>query len=99
VLHQLLNRQGPAQVHVHAGQIVHPVGVRNPLAGSQVLADLLGTTMQVANLRLDLRDDLAIGAQDQPQHTMCAGMLGSHVHEHLVRADVELDNSLVIKLG
>jgi hypothetical protein len=40
---------------------------------------------------VDLGDDLAVGAQHQPQHAVGAGVLRPHVDEHLVGADVELD--------
>ena len=83
--------QRPAEIHVHAGQIVHPVGVRNPLPRREVLADLLGAAMQIADVRLDLRDDLAVGSQHQAQHAVRAGVLRPHVDEHLVSTDVEFD--------
>jgi hypothetical protein len=49
--------------------------------------------MQIADVRHDFRNDFAIGPQDEPQHAVRARMLRAHVHEHLVRADVELDDS------
>ena len=42
---------------------------------------------------VDLGDDLAVGPQHQPQHAVRAGMLRPHVDEHLVGADVELDDA------
>ena len=54
VVEQLLDAQRPAEIHVHPGQVVHPVGVGNPLPRREVLADLLGTAVQVADVRLDL---------------------------------------------
>jgi hypothetical protein len=71
-------------------------GVGNPLPGGQVLPDLLGAAVQVADVRLDLRDDLAVGPQHQPEHAVRAGMLRPHVDEHLVRADVELDDPRIV---
>ena len=44
---------------------------------------------------MHLGDDLAVGAQHQAQHAVRAGMLRAHVDEHLVGADVELDDGLV----
>ena len=92
VAHQLFDRQRPAEIHVHPGQVVHAVGVRNPLPRREVLADLFRAAMQIADMRHDFGNDLAIGPQHQPQHAMRARMLRAHVHEHLVRADVELDD-------
>jgi hypothetical protein len=38
-------------------------------------------------------DDFAVGSQYKPQHAMGAGMLRTHINEHLVRADVEFDDT------
>ena len=92
-------RQRPAEIHVHPGQIVHPVGVRNPLPRREVLADLFGAAMQIADVRRHFGDDLAVGPQHQPQHAVRAGMLRAHVDEHLVRADVELDDAGIVDGG
>ena len=89
---QLLDGQRVAEVHVHPGQVVHAVGVGDELDRRDVLADLLGAAVQIAQVRHDLGDDLAVGAQHQPQHAVRAGMLRPHVDEHFVRADVELDD-------
>src|SRR5262249_24279036 len=79
-------------VHVHPGQIIHAVGVRDELNRRDVLADLLGAAVQIAQVRSDLGDDLAIGPQHQPQHAVSAGMLRPHVDEHLVGANVEFND-------
>ena len=92
---ELLDGQRVAEVHVHPGQVVHPVGVRDELDRRDVLADLLGAAVQVAEVRRDLGDDLAVGAQHEPQHAVRAGVLRPHVDEHLVGADVELDDGRV----
>ena len=88
---QLLHHQRPAQVHVHPGQVIDAVGVGDPLPGRQVLADLLRAAVQVADVRRDLGDHLAVGPQHQPQHAVRAGMLRTHVDQHLVAATVEFD--------
>ena len=41
---------------------------------------------------VDFGDDLAVGPQHEPQHAVRAGVLRPHVDEHLVGADVELDD-------
>ena len=93
VAHQLFDAQRPAEIHVHPGQVVHAVGVRNPLPRREILADLFRTAMQIADVRHDFGDDFAIGPQHEPQHAMRARMLRPHVDEHLVRADVEFDDA------
>ena len=94
--HQLLDRQGPTEIHVHRRQVVEPVGVGDPLAGREVLADLLGTAVEIPDVGLGLRDDFTIGSQHQPQHAMRARVLRPHVDEHLVGTDVELDDPRIV---
>jgi hypothetical protein len=96
-LHQLFDRQRPAQVHVHPGQVIHPVGVGNPLPRREILADLFGAAVQIADVRRDVSEnDFAVGPQHQPQHAVRAGMLRAHVDQHLVGADVELDDARIV---
>ena len=89
---QLLDGQRVAEVHVHPGQVVHAVGVGDELDRRDVLADLLGAAVQIAEVRRHLGNDLAVGPQHQAQHAVRAGVLRAHVDEHLVGADVELDD-------
>ena len=96
VLHQFLDGKRPAEIHVHRGQVVHPVGVRNPLTGREVFADLLRTAVQVADVGLHLRHDLAVGAEHQPQHAVGARVLRPHVDEHFVGANVEFDDPRIV---
>ena len=96
---QLLHRQRPAEVHVHAGQIVEPVGVRRELPGREVFADLLRAAVQVADVGRHFADDLAVGPQHQPQHAVRAGMLRAHVDQHLVAAKVEFDQFRIDSLN
>jgi len=98
ILHQFLDRQSPAEVHIHAGQIIHPVGVRNPLSWRKILADLFRAAVQVADMRHALRDDFAVGPQHQPQHAVRAGMLRPHVHQHLVGANVEFNDAGIVQM-
>ena len=81
-----------------AGQIVHPVGVGNPLPRREILADLFGTAMQIADVRRAFRNDLAVGPQHQPQHAVRAGMLRAHVDQHLVGANVEFDDPRIVEM-
>ena len=43
-------------------------------------------------VRRHLGDDLAVGPQYEPEHAVRTRVLRSHVDEHLVGADIELDN-------
>ena len=95
---ELLDGQRPAEVHVHAGQVIHAVGVGNPLRRREIFADLFGAAVQVADVRRDLVDDFAVGPQQQPQHAVRAGMLRTHVDQHFVGADVEFDDAWVFNL-
>ena len=40
--------------------------------------------------------DLAVGPQHEPEHAVRGWMLRAHVDEHLVGADVELDDGLIL---
>jgi hypothetical protein len=92
---KLFDREAEPEVHVHRGEVVHPVRVRDELDRGDVLADLLGAAVEVAEVRGDLAHDLAVGPQHQPQHPVRARVLRPHVDEHLVGADVELDDGRV----
>ena len=96
---QLFDAQRPAEIHVHPGQIIHAVGVGNPLTRREILADLFGAAMQVADVRLDFGNDFAVGAQHQPQHAVRAGVLRAHVDEHFVGADVEFNDAWIFELS
>ena len=95
---QLLHAQRPAEIHIHPGQVIHPIGVRNLLARSQIFANLFRAAMQVAQVGRDFRYDLAVSPEDQPQHAVRAGMLRPHVDEHFVGTDIVLDDALVADL-
>ncbi len=92
---ELLDRQRVGEVHVHPRQVVHAVGVGDEHDRRDVFADLLGAAVQVAKVRRHFGDDLAVGAQDEAEHAMGAGVLRAHVHQHLVGPNVELDDGLV----
>ena len=47
--------------------------------------------MQIADIRRQFADHFAVGPQHQPQHAVRAGMLGAHVDQHFVAAEVEFD--------
>jgi len=98
-IEELLHGQGPAQIHRHPRQIIHAIGVGDPLPGRHVLADLFGAAVQVADVRGNLADHLAIGPQRQPQHAVRTGMLRAHVDQHLVGFDVAFDQFVIEPLA
>ena len=98
-LDELFDRQRQAEIHVHPGQVVHAVGVGNPLRRREVLADLLGAAVQVADVRRHLVHDFAVGPQQQAQHAVRAGMLRAHVDQHFVGPHVELDDAGIFQLA
>ena len=73
------------------GQVIEPVGIGDELPRREVLADLLRTAVQVADMRRQIADHFAVGPQHQPQHAVRARMLRAHVDQHLVAAEVEFD--------
>src|SRR5207237_867846 len=45
------------------------------------------------------RDDFAVGTQNEPEHAVRAGVLRTHVDEHFVGADIELDDGWILCCG
>ena len=70
-------------VVVHGGQVIAAVGEGGNLLVGEVFAVLLKAAVQVAQVGLDVGDDLAIGANAQAQYPVGAGVLGPHVQDHL----------------
>ena len=54
--------------------------------------------VQVAEVGSDFRDHLAVGAQDEAQHAVRAGVLRTHIDQHLIGSDIELDDGRVGRL-
>ena len=77
---QLLDGQGEALFIGHHGDVVEPVEVRQGLNVGLVLAELLGTTVQQANVGIGADDFLAVELEDQTQHAVGGGMLWPEVH-------------------
>jgi hypothetical protein len=55
------------------------------------LAQLLDAPVEVADDRIAIDDDFAIEPQDHAKHTVCAGMLRTHVEHHLALGIRELN--------
>ena len=96
ILHEFFDGERPAEIHIHRGEVVHPVGVGDPLPRREIFTDLFRTPMEIADVGLDLGDDFAVGAEHEPEHAMRAGMLRPHVDEHLVCTDVEFDDPRIV---
>ena len=47
-------------------------------------------------MRLHLRNNFTVGAKHKPQHAVGAGMLRPHVDEHLIGANVKLDDPRIV---
>jgi hypothetical protein len=45
---------------------------------------------------LHLGDNFAIGSQHKPQDAMRTGVLRPHVDQHLIGADIELNDPLIV---
>ncbi len=71
-------------VRVHRAHVVETVGERHYLQVGAVLGHLLEAAVQVADHRLDLRDDLAVEVHDHAAHAVRGRVRRSHVHDQLL---------------
>ena len=67
---KLFDSQNITEVVAHRGQIVEPVGKRNGLMIGAVLGKLLHTAMQIADMRSNLLDYLAVKFDYKPQNAV-----------------------------
>ena len=86
--HQFLGGQRKADIIRHRRQIIGAIGERDDLIVVAVLAQLLESGVQVADVRDAAEDGLAVQLDHEPQHAVCGGMLGPHVHEHVLIPEV-----------
>src|SRR5262249_38092102 len=70
---QFFDGERVAEVHVHPGQVIHPVRIRDELDRQDIFADLLGTAVQIPEVRLHFGDNLAVRSQYQAQNAVRAG--------------------------
>ena len=80
----LLDGEHVAEVVGHGRDVVHAVGVVDEVLVSLVLAGLFEAAVQVAHVRVDVDDFFAFQLDDQTQHAVCAGMVRSHVDDHVL---------------
>ena len=82
---QAFDGNGKSQVVGGRADVVQPVGQRKDLRIGEVLGQFLGAAVQVADEGVGALDDFPVHLQDEPQHAMGAGMLGSEVEQHFLR--------------
>jgi hypothetical protein len=88
--HQLLDRERQADIVGHGAQVVGAVGEGHNLIVVPVLAQLLESRMQIADMRDDPYHGLAVQLDHQPEHAVGGGVLGPDVDEHVLRAEIVL---------
>ena len=81
--HQLLYGHAISQFVVEVADVVHPVEQGNDLVVLLALAQFLGASVQVADVRLNVNDFLAVHPEHHAEHAMGGGMLRPHVEQHL----------------
>ena len=78
------------RLHVEeVGEVVHPLHERDHLPVGLVLAVLLDPGVDVAHDRLQVADDLALEADQQPQHPVRGGVVRPHVDRHQLLLGLE----------
>ena len=93
---QLLDTQREALLVGHHGDVIEPVEVGQGLQVGLVLDQLLGATMEQADVRVGANDLLALQLKDQAQHAVGGRMLGAEVDG--VVADFPVLDALVAGL-
>ena len=79
---KLFHRQHVTEIVVHRSQVIESVGQGQHLMISPMLGELLDTTVQKADVRDRFHHCLAIQLQNQAQHPVSRGMLGTHIDGH-----------------
>jgi hypothetical protein len=78
-IEKLLNSEGEALLVGHHGDIVESIKVRQSLEICLVLDQLLGTSVQQTDVRIGSDDLFTIELENQTQHAVSSGMLGTEV--------------------
>ena len=76
---------------VEVGDVVEAVEQGDDLAVGLVLADLLGASVQVADVRAAADDALAVDRQHHAEHAVGRRVLRPHVQHHVDGVDVRID--------
>ena len=93
---QFFHAERPAEIHVHGRQVIHPIGVWNPLSWCEVFPDFFGTAMEIPDVWFNLGNDFTVGSQNEPQYPVGTGMLGAHVDQHFISANIKFNDSLIV---
>ena len=88
------------RLHVEeVGEVVHPLHERDHLPVGLVLAVLLDPGVDVAHDRLQVADDLALEADQQPQHPVRRRVVRPHVDRHQLLLGLERLPAAVRSIG
>src|SRR5690606_29852832 len=82
--HQLFRRHHVSPLAGDGREVVGAVAVGDDHLHRAPFRDLFEAAVQVADVRLERQNPLAVNTQQEPQHPVRAGVLGSHVDEELV---------------
>ena len=83
---QLFGRQAVGEVVGHRAEIIDAVGEGDYLLVELGLAGLFNAGVQVADVGRAAYDGFAVDFEHEAQHTVRAGVLGTHVEDHGVVA-------------
>src|ERR1051326_4819495 len=86
---QLLGGQTEPVFLIDRRDIIEPIEIGNGLQIGLMLDQLLGATMQKADMPIDALDDLAVEFQDQSQHAMRRRML---------RPEIDAEGAIILSL-
>ena len=86
---QFLDGHDVGVLVAHHRNIVEPVHVTDALVEGLRFRKFLRCTMQEADVRIGLMDDLALQFQHQAQHAVCRRVLGAEIH----RVTLDLSHS------
>ncbi|EGE58077.1 hypothetical protein RHECNPAF_35000134 [Rhizobium etli CNPAF512] len=79
---EFLHRQREGEVVRGWAEIVEPVRQRENLGIGETLRQFFGAAMEVADMRIDALDELAVQFEDEPKNPMGAGVLRTEVEKH-----------------
>ena len=71
-------------------EIIQAIGKGDDLGIGEILSQLLGAAMEIADMGINAGDVFAFQFEDQPQHPVSAGMLGPQVEKNFLGASAVL---------
>ena len=80
------DRLDPGQIARGGGDVIEPIRIGDEHRVCDVLSDLLGAPVEVADIAIDVLDRLAVELEDNPEHPVRAGVLGPHVDDEFLGA-------------